>query len=172
MLTEWLITWQERRSNSGLGTQVLVSTSWDGEREEYHMVPLYVLWNAPGEWKYFSADCQTFIRTFSSSENLVSSIFPWAWQFTTPLYWLKKPRATYSSYHPIISKTAPFISCMHFVRVLIGSLDCVCPLWLARVKPFHTKTISPNWRFLTFSSCVYLSMYWNITEYLDVGHVM
>lgn len=40
---------EERRSNSGLGTQVLVSTSWDGEREEYDMVPLYVLWNAPAD---------------------------------------------------------------------------------------------------------------------------
>ena len=56
----WLITWQERRSNSGLGTQVLVSTSWDGEREEYDMVPLYVLWNAPGEWEYFT-ECRAFI---------------------------------------------------------------------------------------------------------------
>lgn len=25
-----------------------MSTSWDGDREEYDMVPLYVLWNAPG----------------------------------------------------------------------------------------------------------------------------
>jgi len=40
---------EERRSISGLGTQVLVSTSWDGDREEYDMVPLYVLWNAPAD---------------------------------------------------------------------------------------------------------------------------
>lgn len=25
-----------------------MSTSWDGDREEYDTVPLYVLWNAPG----------------------------------------------------------------------------------------------------------------------------
>lgn len=25
-----------------------MSTSWDGDREEYDSVPLYVLWNAPG----------------------------------------------------------------------------------------------------------------------------
>lgn len=40
---------EERRSISGLGTQVLVSTSWDGDREEYDTVPLYVLWNAPAD---------------------------------------------------------------------------------------------------------------------------
>ncbi|XP_068740243.1 C-myc promoter-binding protein-like [Montipora capricornis] len=40
---------EDRRSISGLGTQVLVSTSWDGDREEYDMVPLYVLWNAPAD---------------------------------------------------------------------------------------------------------------------------
>lgn len=44
-----VVTWQERRSVAGIGSQVLVSTSWDGDREEYDMVPLYVLWNAPGK---------------------------------------------------------------------------------------------------------------------------
>ena len=50
-MKRWLVvvTWQERRSVSGIGSQVLVSTSWDGDREEYDMVPLYVLWNAPGK---------------------------------------------------------------------------------------------------------------------------
>lgn len=40
---------EERRSVAGIGSQVLVSTSWDGDREEYDMVPLYVLWNAPAD---------------------------------------------------------------------------------------------------------------------------
>lgn len=40
---------EDRRSISGLGTQVLVSTSWDGEREEHDVVPLYILWNAPAD---------------------------------------------------------------------------------------------------------------------------
>ena len=26
-----------------------MSTSWDGDREEFDTVPLYILWNAPGQ---------------------------------------------------------------------------------------------------------------------------
>ena len=43
-----VVVYQERRS-SIVGNQVLVSTSWDGDKPEFDMVPLYMLWNAPGK---------------------------------------------------------------------------------------------------------------------------
>jgi len=38
---------QDRRGN--VSSEVLISTSWDADRQELDYIPLYILWNSPGK---------------------------------------------------------------------------------------------------------------------------
>ena len=148
--------------------------------------------------------CQTFIRRLtlricSVSERFSAEFCKRNWFCSTTLRSVKKNRvckknrATFSSnlkqdqnqsWFTYTSFPAVSVGYMHFLRVLIGSLDARCLLWLARVITLrlvlrqsienctNVKTWSSNWWFSVFPSWLYLSMYWNCTEYSDADLIM
>ena len=128
------------------------------------------------------ANCQTLAMRIGDDFHL--SVEKYSWFCITALrYWPKKrktktTRDSLALVFPRFASAACILFEFWLVHWLVDGL-CDWLEWLAWIWFYDTwlKTAPhqdnfPNWWFAIFSSCVYLSKYWNCTVYLDVDHMM